>query len=75
MKIDKFEDIQAWQKGKELTLFMYSIFNENKDYRFRDQIQAASVSIMNNIFEKVYNLSIEVSKMLAGFINKIQPIS
>ncbi len=26
-------------------------------------------------FEKIYNLSIEISKMLGGFISKINPIS
>ena len=51
MKIEKFEDIQAWQKAKELSLAVYGIFRENKDYRFRDQIQSAAVSVMNNIAE------------------------
>ncbi len=51
MKIDKFEDIKAWQKARELVFFVYKIFKLNKDYRFRDQIQSAAVSIMNNISE------------------------
>jgi four helix bundle protein len=51
MKIEKFEDIIAWQKAKVLTLQIYSIFKSSKDYSFRDQIQKASVSIMNNISE------------------------
>ncbi len=51
MKIDKFEDIIAWQKAKELTLFIYKEFKEIKDYGFKDQIFRASVSIMNNIAE------------------------
>lgn len=51
MKIEKFEDIKVWQKAKELTLLIYKTFSNNKDYRFRDQIQSASVSIMNNIAE------------------------
>lgn len=51
MLIDKFEDIIAWQKSKELTKLIYSKFAESKDYSFRDQIQRASVSIMNNIAE------------------------
>jgi len=51
MRIDKFEDIIAWQKSKELTKLIYSKFAESKDYSFRDQIQRASVSIMNNIAE------------------------
>jgi len=51
MKIDKFEDIIAWQKGKLLTLNIYKTFRTCKDYGFKDQIQRASVSIMNNIAE------------------------
>ena len=49
--IDKFEDVIAWQKAKELTVDIYSTFKDNRDYAFRDQIQRASVSIMNNIAE------------------------
>jgi len=49
--IDQFEDIIAWQKSKELTIQIYKLFCGSKDYSFRDQIQRASVSIMNNIAE------------------------
>ncbi len=51
MKIERFEDILAWQKAETLSLEIYKIFNSNKDYGFKDQIQRASVSIMNNIAE------------------------
>jgi len=51
MKIDKFEDIIAWQKGEELALHVYGEFKDNKDFGFRDQIRRASVSITNNIAE------------------------
>ena len=51
MKIERFEDIIAWQKAKELTVKVYSLFKDSKDFGFRDQIQRASVSIMNNIVE------------------------
>jgi len=51
MVIKQFEEISSWQKGKELTLLIYSFFENSKDYSFRDQIQRASVSIMNNIAE------------------------
>lgn len=49
MKIEKFEDIVSWKKSKHLTLVIYELFKENRDFGFRDQIQRASVSIMNNI--------------------------
>lgn len=51
MKIDRFEDIFAWQKSQDLCLLIYSQFKHNKDFGFRDQIQRAAVSIMNNIAE------------------------
>ena len=51
MKIEKFEDIIVWQKAKDLSFNIYSTFGLNKDYGFKDQIQRASVSIMNNIAE------------------------
>jgi four helix bundle protein len=114
MKIEKFEDILAWQKAKSLSLLVYKLFNSNKDYAFRDQIQRAVISVMNNIaegferkgnkelshflfvakgscgevrsmlylalelqyisekdFQKMYNESIEISKMLSGFIKTL----
>lgn len=72
MKIEKFEDIIAWRKSKELTLLIYSQFKNNRDFSFRDQIQRASVSVMNNIaegFERMGNM--EVSRMLSGFIKTL----
>jgi len=51
MKIEKFEDILAWQKAKTLTIKIYTIFEKSRDFGFRDQICRASVSVMNNIAE------------------------
>ena len=51
MKIEKFEDILAWQKAKIITLRIYKIFKECSDFGFKNQIQRASISIMNNIAE------------------------
>ena len=51
MKIERFEDIIAWQKAFLLTVTIYKLFESSKDYGFKDQIQRASVSIMNNIAE------------------------
>jgi len=50
-KIEKFEDILVWQKSQELIILIYGEFRNIKDYAFRDQIQRAAVSIMNNIAE------------------------
>ncbi len=51
MVIKSFEDILAWTKAKELNILIFSLFVNTKNYSFKDQIQRASVSIMNNIAE------------------------
>lgn len=51
MRIERFDDIIAWQKSKNLTVEIYFLFTDHKDFGFKDQIQRASVSIMNNIAE------------------------
>lgn len=114
MTISKFEDIVAWQKANVLALEVYKTFRQNRDFSFKDQIQRASISIMNNIaegferkgdkefkhflyiakgscgelrsmlhiakeleylpnkdFENLYNLSLEVSRLLSGFIKSL----
>ena len=52
MGIGRFEDIIAWRKAKELTILIYDHFADSRDFGFKDQIQRASVSIMNNIAEE-----------------------
>ena len=52
--ITKFEDIEAWQKARELTRDVYAASNIGlfaKDYGLRDQMRRAVVSIMSNIAE------------------------
>lgn len=114
MTIQTFEEMKVWQKAKELSIITYKIFSTSKDYGFRDQIQRAAVSVMNNIaegferkgnkelsrflyiskgscgevrsmlqlgleleyiskndFNHMHSLSIEISKMLAGFIRAL----
>lgn len=114
MRIEKFEDIIAWQKVKQLTA-LYSNFKSCRDFGFKDQIQRATISIMNNIaegFERKgdkefthflfiakgscgevrsmlyiahglgyltreqtrlhYDVSIEISKLLSGFIKSLR---
>ena len=51
MSIERFEDVVAWQKAKEQSLQVYRSFESTRDYGFRDQVQRASVSVMNNIAE------------------------
>ena len=110
----KFEDLVVWQKAKVLTLRLYSILEDSKDFSFKSQILRASTSVMNNIaegnerrtnnefkyflfvakgssgevrsmlyllkelnyvdedeFNEIYNMSVEISKMLAGLIKTL----
>ena len=53
-KVEKFEDLIAWQKARELTKLIYITTSEgsiSKDFSLRDQIRRASVSIMSNLAE------------------------
>lgn len=53
-KVEKFEDLIAWQKARELTKEIYEISCQepfNKDVGLRNQIQRAAVSIMANLAE------------------------
>ena len=50
----RFEDLEVWQKAKELTNLIYrvSLSGEfSRDFGLRDQMRRASVSIMSNIAE------------------------
>ena len=54
MKIERFEEIQAWQKARELVKAVYQSTNDGsfaRDYSLKDQIRRASVSVMSNIAE------------------------
>ena len=51
MKIVRFEDIIAWQKGRVLAVKIYKLFENSKNFGFKDQIFRAVLSISNNIAE------------------------
>ena len=46
-----FEELTIWQESRVLANNIYSDFRTNKDFGFKDQIQRAAVSVMNNIAE------------------------
>jgi len=53
-KIERFEDIEAWQLARELTRRVYAVTKVAefaRDFGLKDQIQRASGSIMHNIAE------------------------
>jgi four helix bundle protein len=54
MKIERFEDIDAWKEARKLVNMIYDISGEgqfSQDFSLRNQIRSASVSIMSNIAE------------------------
>jgi four helix bundle protein len=53
-KIEKFEELIAWQKARKLTARICEITNEKsftKDYGLKDQVRRAAVSSMSNLAE------------------------
>ena len=54
MKIERFEDIEAWQLARELTRRVYNLTKKPdfaRDYGLKGQIQDAAGSTMHNIAE------------------------
>ena len=54
MKIERFEDIEAWQLARELTRKVYRLTKKSefaKDYGLKKQIQDAAGSSMHNVAE------------------------
>lgn len=54
MKIERFEDIEAWKEARMIVNRVYSLCRNDsfrKDYNLTNQIQRAAISIMANIAE------------------------
>jgi four helix bundle protein len=53
-KIERFEDLIAWQKARTLTRLIYEITRQGafaRDFGLSGQLQRAAVSLMSNIAE------------------------
>lgn len=53
-KIERFEDLQSWQKARQLANSVYDLTECSKfakDFHLRGQIQDAAGSVMHNIAE------------------------
>ena len=54
MRIERFEDIEAWKEARALVRMVYEATNEapfKNDRGLRDQIQRAVISVMSNVAE------------------------
>ena len=52
--ITRFEDLEIWQLARQQAIDIYVLYNKepfNKDFELRNQINAASGSVMDNIAE------------------------
>ncbi|MDX8552726.1 four helix bundle protein [Tenacibaculum sp. 1B UA] len=53
-KIEKFEDLEVWQRGRLIYQYVEELFlksNLSKNYSLKDQMERSSRSIMDNIAE------------------------
>jgi four helix bundle protein len=54
VRIERFEDLKAWQRAREMTRLVYQLSAKGSfgaDFALRDQIRRASISVMSNIAE------------------------
>ncbi len=51
MYIEKFEDLIVWQKAKKLNIIIHNCMIKVNDFGYKNQIERAPISIMNNIAE------------------------
>jgi four helix bundle protein len=55
VRIERFEDIKAWQEARVLVKMVYAVVDSDRhfgsDYKFREQIHSAAISVMSNIKE------------------------
>lgn len=49
--IQKFEDLECWKEARKGTNQIYTLLKNCRDFWFKDQIQRAAISVMNNIAE------------------------
>ena len=53
-RLERFEDIDAWQRARELVKAVYQVTSTGefaRDFGLRDQIRRAAVSVLSNIAE------------------------
>ena len=46
-----YEDLEVWKKSVELSVHLYQVLSNCRDYGFKDQICRAAVSVPSNVAE------------------------
>lgn len=59
MPYQSYENLDVWKKAVDLSISIYKVFHNCRDYGFKDQICRASVSIASNIAEGMERDSIK----------------
>ena len=49
--MNRFEDLEIWKRGMNLSVSIYKEFRDCKDFGFKDQITRSSLSIPSNVAE------------------------
>jgi hypothetical protein len=65
----RFEDLEGWQKARELTRDVYSLTRKGelaRDFGLSSQIQRAAVSIMSNIALRPVGSCNQINKTVGG---------
>jgi four helix bundle protein len=80
-KIERFEDIAAWQRARSLVKEIYSLTAQGqfaRDFELRSQLRRAAVSIMSNIAEgfergsnKEFRHFLHIAKGSAGEVRSL----
>jgi len=64
--VARFEDLAVWKRSARLSADLYKSLRDLKDFRFRDQITRAGLSIHSNIAEGYER---ESAKETTNFLN------
>ncbi|MDF1497184.1 MAG: four helix bundle protein [Patescibacteria group bacterium] len=74
----EFEDLDVWKLAEEISLIIYKDISHCRDFSYKDQLQRACISIMNNIAEgyernnpKEFRYFLRVSKGSSGEVRSM----
>jgi len=76
--MQKYEELRIWKESRVFVCEIYKMLQNNKDYGFKDQLQRAAISIMNNIAEgfdagsdKLFIRYLHCAKASCGEVNSV----